>query len=318
MKRLCPLILMLTMLLSTCTARPKVGLVLGGGGAKGAAEVGVLKAIEQAGVKVDYIVGTSIGAIVGSLYAAGYTSAELDTLFCQQEWLSLLTDRNMKLSSEPFKQVNGVTYIFGFPVIDQNNPSWGVLGGGRVEQMIDSMLAARNAVEFESMPIPFRCVAAELRTATEVVLSEGTVPQAVRASMAIPGLFKPVVINGRSLFDGGMLNNLPVDVARDMGADIVIAVDLQQNRHETPKETSDSPLVGLADLVGLGDIVNWVMTRPDIRKHNENAAMADIYINPPLPDYEASNFGNEQMRHMIDIGEQAALTQLDKLKNINH
>ncbi|MBQ9668381.1 MAG: patatin-like phospholipase family protein [Prevotella sp.] len=317
MKRLTLIILTLAMLTSlTIGARPRIGLVLGGGGAKGAAEVGALKVIERAGIPVDYIVGTSIGAIVGSLYAAGYSAAELDSLFCQQEWLALLTDRNMELSGEPFKQVKGVTYIFGFPVLDQNSPSWGVLRGGRVEQVIDSMLAAKNAVEFETMRIPFRCVAAEMKTAQEVVLSSGTVPQAVRASMAIPGLFKMVDIDGRKLIDGGMMNNLPVDVARDMGADIVIAIDLQQAKHATRQEMNDNPVVGFADLFGLGSLANWVISRPDIRKYNENRVSADIYINPPLPDYEASSFGNEAMRRMITIGEQAAEVVWDKLMEL--
>ena len=293
----------------------RVGLVIGGGGAKGAAAVGALKAIERSGIRVDYVAGTSIGAVVGALYAAGYTAAELDTLFCQQQWLQLLTDRNMALSGEPFRQVDGVTYIFGFPVLDKNSSAWGVLHGSRMEQVIDSLLAARGAVEFETMRTPFRCVAAELRTAQEVVLCQGTVPQAVRASMAIPGLFKPVVIDGRSLVDGGMMNNLPVDVVRQMGADIVIAIDLQQARHET-RPKSDSPLIDLADLIGLGGIADWVLSRPDIRKYNENRKHADIYINPPLPDNQASSFGNKHMRRMIDIGEQAAMKQWNALLSI--
>lgn len=295
--------------------RPKIGLVLGGGGAKGAAEVGALKVIERAGLHVDYIAGTSIGAIVGSLYAAGYTATELDSLFCQQEWLALLTDRRMDLSGEPYKRVNGVTYIFGFPVHDQDAPSWGVLRGSSIEQTVDSMLSLRNGVEFETLKIPFRCVAAELKTAQEVVLKDGAVPLAVRASMAIPGLFKAVVINGQSLIDGGMMNNLPVDVVRDMGADIVIAVDLQQSRHKT-REKSSSPIIDLAGMMGLGDVADWVLSRPDIRKYNENIEAADVYVNPPLPDYEASSFGNASMRRMIDIGEQAMQEQWDKLMEI--
>lgn len=295
--------------------RPKIGLVLGGGGAKGAAEVGALKVIERAGLHVDYIAGTSIGAIVGSLYAAGYTATELDSMFCQQEWLSLLTDRRMDLSGEPYKQVNGVTYIFGFPVHDQDAPSWGVLRGGSVEQAVDSMLSLRNGVEFETLKIPFRCVAAELKTAQEVVLKDGAVPQAVRASMAIPGLFKAVVINGQPLIDGGMMNNLPVDVVRDMGADIVIAIDLQQARHKT-REKSSSPLVDLAGMIGLGGVADWVLSRPDIRKYNDNIKAADVYVNPPLPDYEASSFGNASMRRMIDIGEETMQKQWDKLIEI--
>ena len=117
----------------------KIGLVLGGGGAKGGAEVGVLKVLEDAGIRPDFIVGTSIGSIVGGLYAAGYTAAELEEMFSQQEWLSLLTDRREDLSGEPYKQIDGVTYVFGFPIIDQNNKLFGVLKGGRVEQVIENI-----------------------------------------------------------------------------------------------------------------------------------------------------------------------------------
>ena len=115
------LLIALWMVSSVMIARQKIGLVLGGGGAKGAAEVGVLKVLEEAGVKPDYIVGTSIGSIVGGLYAAGYTATELETMFKTQEWLSLLTDRDAALSNEPYTTKNGITYIFGFPIIDNKS-----------------------------------------------------------------------------------------------------------------------------------------------------------------------------------------------------
>lgn len=290
----------------------RIGLVLGGGGAKGGAEVGALKVLERAGIRPDLIVGTSIGSIVGGLYAAGYSADALDSLFCQQAWLNLLTDRNEQYGGEPYKVVDGVTYVFGFPVIDKNNPAIGVLRGSRVEQVLDSMLSTRNAVTFDQLKTPFACVAAEMLTAEEVVLDWGRVPRAIRASMAIPGIFKPVEIDGRQLVDGGMMNNLPVDVARKMGADIVIAIDLQQNKPQNRKP-SDNPLLGLASSVGLGGIANWVATRPDITKYNENRQSADIYVNPPLPDQNATSFGNNSMRQMIAVGEQAMQEKWDEL-----
>ena len=293
----------------------KIGLVLGGGGAKGGAEVGVLKVLEEAGIRPDYIVGTSIGAIVGSLYAAGYSATELEEMFSQQEWLSLLTDRRADLSGEPYKVVKGITYVFGFPVLDKNSTAFGILRGGRVEQVVDSMLAAKGCVEFDCLPIPFRCVAASMMEAEEVVLSRGTLPRAVRASMAIPGVFKPVEIDGEQLVDGGMMNNLPVDVCRKMGADFIIAVDLQQEKPQNRK-SDDNFLTSLADMVGLGPIANWVLTRPDITKYNENRQHCDIYINPPLPDYDASSFGNESMVRMIAVGEQSARRQLPALQKL--
>ena len=124
------------MLSSVMIARPKIGLVLGGGGAKGAAEVGVLKVLEEVGVKPDYIVGTSIGSIVGGLYAAGYTATELETMFKTQEWLSLLTDRDADLSNEPYTTKNGITYIFGFPIIDsKNSRGVGMIKGERIKKV---------------------------------------------------------------------------------------------------------------------------------------------------------------------------------------
>ena len=294
----------------------KIGLVLGGGGAKGGAEVGVLKVLEEAGIRPDYIVGTSIGSIVGGLYAAGYTAAELEAMFSQQEWLSLLTDRRADLSGEPYKVVKGITYIFGFPVIDKNNTAFGVLAGSRVEQVLDSMLALKGCVEFKCLPIPFRCVAASMMEAEEVVLSNGTLPRAIRASMAIPGIFKPVEIDGEELVDGGMMNNLPVDVCRKMGADFIIAVDLQQDKPQN-REPEDNLITSIADMVGLGPLANWVLSRPDITKYNENRRRCDIYINPPLPDYDASSFGNESMLRMIAVGEQSARQQLPALQRLS-
>ena len=290
--------------------RPRVALVLGGGGAKGAAEVGALKVIEQAGIPVDYVVGTSIGSIVGGLYACGYTPAQLDTMFRTQEWLSLLTDRRQDLAWDPYKVQDGVTYVFGFPVIDRSDTSFGVMKGEKIEALLDSMSGCSREISFDSLRIPFRCVAVDLKNTTEHVLSQGKLSRAMRASMAIPGIFKPVHIDGMSLVDGGMLNNLPTDVARQMGADIVIAIDLQQEKQE---ERSYS----LRDNLGIGGLLDWVVSRPDVKKYNQNLKLADIYINPRLPDYDASSFGNKNAARMMQIGEKAALKvwpQLMKLR----
>ena len=301
----------------TCGAmagRPRIGLALGGGGAKGAAEVGVLKVLEEAGIQVDCIAGTSVGAIVGGLYAAGYSAKELETMFQTQEWLSLLTDRKASLSNEPFETVDGVTYIFGFPVLDRNSSIFGVMRGGRIEEVLDSMLSARGCAEFEGLRVPFRCVTADIRTAREVVLKEGPVCRAMRASMAIPGIFKPVRLGDRLLVDGGMLNNLPVDVCRKMGADIVIAIDLQQSEQKPRRQTDLSILSMVADYLGVSGILEWITNRPDIEKYNVNRREADIYIHPLLPDADASSFGNKNAARMIQAGIDAARQQLPVLQ----
>lgn len=306
---------LLLLAITSQAIRPKIGLVLGGGGAKGAAEVGVLKVLEQAGIRPDIIVGTSIGSIVGGLYAAGYSAAELEAVFCQQEWISLLTDRREDLSGEAYATDGGVTYIFGFPVIDQNSTAFGVLRGERVEETIDSMLALRRCQKFENLPTPFRCVAASMLDAEEVVLRKGKLARAIRASIAIPGVFKPVKIDGQQLVDGGMMNNLPVDVAREMGATFVIAVDLQQDKPEMHDE-EENIFIDIADLFGVGPLARWALYRPDIKKYHENLNHCDIYINPSMPYYDVTSFGNDDMKSMVRIGEQAALEQMDALRRL--
>ena len=313
MKRILILLITAGLLLPAVAGRPKIGLALGGGGAKGAAEVGVLKVLEEAGIHVDCIAGASIGAIVGGLYAAGYSAAELDSLFQTQEWFSLLTDRKASLSSEPYKTIDGVTYIFGFPVMDKNSRGFGIMRGGRIEQILDSMVSVRGCTDFESLRIPFRCVAADIRTAEEVVISEGLVCKGLRASMAIPGIFKPVPQDDYLLVDGGMLNNLPVDICRQMGADIVIAVDLNQGDPQPRKQIDVSSLSGLAGLIGLGGVIEWVTNRPDIAKYKANLESADIYISPSLPDYDTTSFGNKNAARMIAAGVSAAKAHWDEL-----
>ena len=286
------MVLCLALMMPAMAGRPKIGLALGGGGAKGAAEVGVLKVLEEAGIHVDYIVGTSIGSIVGGLYAAGYTATELETMFQTQEWLTLLTDRKASLANEPYTTVDGVTYVFGFPIRDRQSKGFGVMKGGQIEHLLDSMAS---------------------RSGSEVILREGGLAQAMRASMAIPGVFKPVDRGDYKLVDGGMLNNLPVDVCREMGADIVIAVDLQQNDQKPRQQTDLSMFSAIADLLGVGGILNWILNRPDIEKYITNRQQADILIRPYLPDYDITSFGNKIAARMIQSGADATRQLLPQI-----
>lgn len=295
--------------------RPKIGLALGGGGAKGAAEIGALKVIEECGIPIDYIAGTSIGSIVGGLYAVGYRSADLDHLFRSQEWLSLLTDRKNDLKNVPLSEEDGVTYIFGFPVSrkkrkEGERPMIGMLNGDQIVLVLDSMMQRSGYIQFDTLPIPFRCVAVDISGPDEVVLKEGELAKAMRASMAIPGAFKAVEWGDKTLVDGGMINNLPVDVVRAMGADIVIAIDLSNEQHESRD-------FSLKDLVGIGGILDWAVSRPDWKKHNENRADADVLITPNLEGYDVMSFSLESISDMIARGEHAARQvkpQLLKLK----
>ena len=264
-----------------------IALVLGGGGAKGAAHVGALKVIEEAGIQPDIIVGTSIGAIVGGLYSIGYSAAQLDSLFLSQQWLQLFTRE--------------------------------AIIGNAIQQMLDSLVLTRT-------PLPtgegsemrrFACIAADLRSLTEVVLTGDSMARNMRASMSIPALFKPVRYDNYVLYDGGLMNNLPVDVARQMGADIVIAVDLTVNHHDG-KETDDAfdinEILGdIIDLKSIKGLVGWFINRPDFKKYRENCKNVDVYINPQLEGYSATNFIRKDINNMITIGERAAREQFEEL-----
>ena len=256
---------------------PKIGLVLGGGGAKGAAEIGVLKYIEEAGVHIDYIVGTSIGSIIGGLYSVGYRSQQLDSLFVNTDWENIFSES--------------------------------IAGTQQISNVFSNLLNLPDSVDFDSLPIPYRCVATDIINTEEVILQRGNLARAMRASMSIPGAFKPVKWEGKLLVDGGMMNNLPVDIAKKMGADIIIAIDLTQRRHENRD-------FSLKEEYGIGGVLDWLVSRPDWKKHNENRQIADIYINPNLKDYDAASFSRDDIRQMIIIGEEAGKKALKELRKL--
>ncbi|MDY6270448.1 MAG: patatin-like phospholipase family protein [Prevotella sp.] len=275
--------------MAAAQSRPRVGLVLGGGGAKGAAEAGALKVIEEAGVPIDMIAGTSIGSIVGGMYSIGYRSADLDSLFSSQNWLELFG-----------KELLGKHSIINLlDTMVARSPTARMPWRGEKNPYMSPM-------DFDKLPIPFRCVATDLRTQTEVVLDSGRLAQCMRASMAIPGVFSPVRMDGKVLIDGGAMNNLPVDVARNMGADIVIAIDLTQNKHDDHDESS-------AFKTGIG-LIDWFLERPDISKYNRNRHDADIYINPNLKGFDAASFTPNDVLEMMKRGEKAARKHWSELK----
>lgn len=276
-KLLCTLLCISICIVSFAQERPKIGLVLGGGGAKGAAEIGVLKYIEESGVQIDCIVGTSIGAIIGGLYSIGYRSQQLDSLFLNTNWEEIFSNS--------------------------------ISGTQQISDVFSSLLNLPDSIDFDSLPIPYRCVAADIINMEEVVLQRGNLAAAMRASMAIPGAFKPMKWGKKILVDGGMLNNLPVDVAKEMGADIIIAIDLTQNKHEDRN-------FSLKETIGIGGILDWLVSRPDWKKYNENRKMADYYINPYLKNYSSTSFSHDDIKQMIIIGEKAGQSALEDLRKL--
>ncbi len=277
---------------ATPTPRKKVGLVLGGGGAKGAATIGALKVIEQTGVKIDYIAGTSIGAIIGAFYSAGYSADEIRDLFASLKWQELL-QANM------------------------------------LETKFKDLLSERGVSTFTDLKIPFRCVAVNVNTERDEEFGSGQVYQAIRASMTIPPLYKPIELNGEKYVDGGFINNLPVDVVKKMGAEVVIAIDLQQSKEETDFQHVAEIInrMNIADMIGdfLGDVLGkeyrfafkYFKNRPDTVKYVVNKRNADIYINPILTNFNAASFGSNNCFVMFGRGEDEAkkfVNDLQKLK----
>lgn len=281
--------------------RAKVALVLGGGGAKGAATVGVLKEIEKSGVPVDYIVGTSIGSIIGGLYSIGYRADDLDSLFTHQNWLALFNDSKADHTDK-------LDNIKGF----------GLMKGRGILQFLDSLVSAKPAykgqgsypdsIDFDRLPVPFRAVAFDINSGSVAVLSHGSLPMAMRASMSIPGAFKPVRMDSLLMLDGGVINNLPVDVARAMGADYVIAIDLTQNKHPDFEPKKISKLMSRR--------VKWLRQRPDIVNYNRNRKDADVYINPNLGKYGVTSFKPKAIAEMIQMGQKAGAKSLGKLRKL--
>ncbi len=285
--------------------RKRVGLVLSGGGAKGVAHIGVIKVLEEAGIPIDYIAGTSMGAIVGGLYSIGWTSRELDSLVSNQDWLALLSDkvdRRDKLLAE--KEISD-TYILSVPFSFERKfsiPS-GVLAGQNVLNLLNEMTLGYHdtSLSFDSLPIPFACVAYDMLHGQEVVFREGNLPLAIRASMSIPGAFAPVVRDSMVLVDGGIYNNFPVDVVRSMGADIVIGVDLAAGPHD---------LEGMTSMMGLIDQITTFYGR---EKYLENCEGLDLYLKPNIRPYSSSSFSAEAVDTLLNRGERCARENWDAI-----
>ncbi len=284
--------------------RPKIGLVLSGGGAKGFAHIGVLKVLEEAGVKVDYIGGTSMGAIVGGLYASGYNARQIDSIFTETDFDALLSDFIPRASKNFYEKRNDEMYAFTLPFNKMRIGIPTALSRGMYNYNLLNKLTAnvRHIRDFSKLPIPFVCVATDIETGEEVVLHKGYLPQVLLASGAFPTLFSPVEIDGKWLVDGGVTNNFPVEEIKKLGADFIIGVDVQddlKDRHALQDATKI-----------LGQISNLQM----IEKMKEKINMTDIYLKPDISNYSVISFDVGQ--EIIKKGEDAAQAVIDKLRAV--
>ncbi|MEM9143433.1 MAG: patatin-like phospholipase family protein [Bacteroidota bacterium] len=283
----------------------KVGLVLSGGGAKGMAHIGALKVIEEAGVKIDYVGGTSMGAIVGALYAAGYSATELDSIFRAVDFGKLIQDLLPRDAKTFYEKENSERYALTLPF---NNfkvsfPSAYSRGQGIYNELVRLLYPVKDIQDFSELPIPFLCIAANIETGKEVVLDHGYLPEAVMASGALPSLFEPADVAGKLLIDGGVVNNYPIDEVRKMGADIIIGVDVQH---------------GLADREGLNsatEILSQINNFRTVRDMEEKSKQTDIYIKPDMEDFSIIDFNKRE--GILKQGEEAAREMYTQLKELS-
>lgn len=283
--------------------KPKIGLVLSGGGAKGFAHVGVLKVLEEAKIPVDYIAGTSVGSIVGGLYACGYDAATLVEIVKSQDWRTLLSNEYKQEFIPPFDKTDEARYNVSFPFEEKKLAlSNGVLNGQNAMELFSYLTFGFHDVsDFSKLPIPFLCIATDLTNGEEVILDKGYLPKAMRASMSIPAAFTSTDINGRMLIDGGIINNFPADRCREMGADIIIGVDI------TDSLKTDT------ELKGIPDVIAQMMSFMGKERNNENTKEVDIHIRPYIHDYSAASFDEESAEILIRRGEDAARRVLPRL-----
>ncbi|WP_027450847.1 patatin-like phospholipase family protein [Xylanibacter brevis] len=285
--------------------RKKVAVVLSGGGAKGVAHIGVLKVLEKAGIPVDIITGTSMGSIVGGLYAIGYNAHSLDSLVRNQDWSYVITDReNLKNQSLSDRKKQN-TYFISTNVTKtkRNKLAGGLITGKNISELFNKLCVGyTDSLNFSrDLPIPFACVATNIINYEEYDFHSGRLPQAMRASMAIPAVFSPVRLDGKVLVDGGLRNNFPVDIAREMGADIVIGVSV-----------NDHPM-GYDDVWGTMSVVNQIVNMNCKNKFDENKEATDLYLYVDPDGYTAASFSATAIDTLIRRGEDEAMRHWDEI-----
>ena len=294
---------------SSLPRRPRIGLVLSGGGARGLAHVGVLKVLERERIPIDVIAGTSMGAIIGGLYASGMTAAQLEAELVNVNWGALFASRvdRQQLSQRRKEEDFEISPLIEIGMRNgELRAPLGALSGRGLESLLRRFtLPVRNVRSFDALAIPFRAIATDMENGQTVVLSQGDLALALRSSMSVPGVFAPTEVNGRILGDGGLVNNLPVDVARLMGADIVIVVNI------------GTPLSGreaLGSVGGLtGQMIN-ILTEQNVQRSVASLRAADVLITPQLGPLTSGDF--DKTRQLIDLGEQGALPVVPKLATL--
>ena len=297
------LALILVLFATPAFARPKIGIALGGGGARGAAHVGVLRELERMQVPIDYVAGTSMGAVVGGLYASGMSVDEIEQALTTTDWADALNDRtpykDLTFRRKEDESRTMTAFEAGVKGGHIQLPN-GLRSGQKLQFMLQSHLIPVAGIhDFNKLPIPFNAVAADIESGDAVILDHGDLADAIRASMSIPGVFSPVEMDGKLLVDGGVAMNVPVDAVRNMGADIVIAVDVS------------GPALKREQLGSMFAVMSQTLTILTQKNVKEQLAKADIVLAPPVAEFATMDF--ESAGKIIAVGAAYAEEQSAKL-----
>ena len=290
---------------STAVSRKKVAVVLSGGGAKGMAHIGVLKVLERAGIPVDIVTGTSMGSIIGGLYAIGYNANALDSMVRVQDWGYVITDKEdlHRQSLDDRRKQNTYLFSTGLTIGKRDMQAGGIIKGKNLAELFQQLcMGYTDSLDFtRDLRIPFACVATNIIDNSEVDFHNGRLPQAMRASMAIPAAFSPVRIGNKVLVDGGLKNNYPADIAREMGAEIIIGVTVQG----APKVAED--------MGGTMSILSQIIDVNCKNKLDENLAITDLHLQVDTKGYGSASFSQAAIDTLIRRGEEEAMRHWDDI-----
>jgi NTE family protein len=291
--------------------RSKIGLVLSGGGARGAAHVGVIRRLEELRIPIDYIAGTSMGSIIGGMYASGLSLDEIESVMTDIDWTNSFDDDTKRKDRTFRRKLDDKLYLFelkpGLSDEGEIKLPTGLLQGQKINLILSKIsLPVAGIHDFDELSIPYRAVASDMVTGEAVVLGKGDLPKAMRASMNIPSAFAPLKYEDKLLVDGGIANNLPINVVRDMGADIVIAVDIS-----TPLREKDD----LDNVLKLTDQLIGIMTRTNTEVQIKTLTERDVFIVPDLGDIGTADF--ERVKEAVPIGYNAAQGKNSELEKLS-
>jgi NTE family protein len=300
------------LVLATVTSfaeRPRIGLVLGGGGARGAAHIGVLKELERQRIPIDAIAGTSMGAIIGGLYASGKTPAELEDIVTTLDWAAALSDTPAREHLSFRRKLDDIRYPMTVELGVRDNGlllPMGAVEGQRLDLVLRELtIDVSHINNYDDLPIPFRAVATDVGTGMPHVMAGGDLAQSIRASMSVPAIFAPVDLDGKLLVDGGVAANLPVDVMREMDVDIIIAVDVEFPLY---------PVEELTSAVKISEQIVTILMRRETLRQIDGLTDDDLLIRPQLGTFDSVDFAKST--ETIEPGEQATLAVSQRLAEI--